>query len=199
MLNFEVMATFALQGRAGATQMRVILTHDCFQKVQIQLGDNWHTLSQEEAAPYLAIYEQLRTYNEQGVNFYIHMKAQGPVGRGATMIDGTESWFWLDERRAPDVVWREATIAEAAEMAAYRERIKALKAGDSIMWYEDDAQTGNYGWRTGIYRYPSLGRHSVEDSGPLNMSGPGRLVSHVLPMELALMEGIPGATQQAAA
>jgi hypothetical protein len=199
MLKFEVRATFELQGVAGATKMRLILTEDCFQKAQILLGDQWHTLSLEEGEFYIRMYEQLCAFDRHGVTSYVHAKAQGPVGRIATMIDGTERRFWVDAPRKPDLIWRDATDAESDEMDAYRKRIAALQCGASVMFWEESAVTGDSGWRRGVYHYPSLGRHKVQaNDGPLNVNGASKLVSLVMTMDDARIEGVPGAFAAAA-
>jgi len=196
MRDFEVRATFALPG--AKAEARLILTPDCFQHAQIRLGDDWHTLSAEEGRPYIAMFEQLRTFGEHGVTRYMHMKKNGVAGRIATMTDGTQGRFWVDHVGNGGFTWRPVTPAESAEMDEYCRQIALLQPGDAIMWYESCATTGNHGWRTGTFQHPSVGKYRVQDAGPLNLSGAYQLASYVLPIALALNEDIPGAQGLAA-
>jgi hypothetical protein len=194
--KFDNKATFSLQGDTGSVQVRFGLGEGAVRKAQVRLGENWVDL--QETDPYFQMAERLIELQIHGVTTYVHMTALGPIGKITTMVDGREGRFWVDGHRGNAMTFREPTPDESLEMDATQKRIAALKCGDAIMWWEEDAQTGNYGWRTGIYHNRTQWGHRVQVEGALNVNGPALVVRYVMTMEDAHRQGLPGVQLAAA-
>jgi hypothetical protein len=194
--NIDTKATFSLHGDTGSVQVRFGLGEGAVQRAQIRLGEDWVEL--QDTDPYLQMFRHLVEFQRHGVTTYVHMTALGPIGKITRTVDGREGRFWVDGHRGDAMTFREPTTDESLEMDAYRERIAALKCGDAIMWWEEDAQTGNYGWRTGTYHNRTQWGHRVQFEGALNVNGPARFVRYVMTMEDAHRQGLPQAQRAAA-
>jgi hypothetical protein len=161
-MNTEKMIIKATFELPGSVQIRQVTLGGYIQKVQILLGGRWHTFTDEEANPYVALFNQLVEFENLGVTTFLHVKADGLAGRIATMPNGDTAYFWRNNSRRDRTHWLKATEEQAMEIASYQEHVAALKAGDPIVvWIVTDVNTGEGTWTEGVYQYATPEGHWV--------------------------------------
>ncbi len=161
----NIKATFGLPGKV---QIRLIVSvlDGCQQKVQILLGEQWLTFSDEDAKPYVQLFDRMNEFEKYGATDFLHIKAEGLTGLVGILPNGVTAYFWADPARRDGVHWIPATAEQAAEIESCRKNVKALKSGDLVVvWHVTDVNTGGGDWDAAKYNYSTAEGYFVTTTG----------------------------------
>src|SRR5277367_1629866 len=101
----------------------ILITPGQSPSAKIRIAGQWHTLGFEQGNMFvaaslanIAALEALREIEQYGLIVYLHLGADGPVGKIAKLPNGELRHYWR-ESEADKPPWRAATDEESSAMA----------------------------------------------------------------------------------